>query len=158
MLRPRREAPSTPSVVSAPVRRTRRLFGFLRPSFVTNIISELQKVVWPSRGETRNLTLVERITQAGNLATERRADRYRLDPDDFLEADIAARRDGLEIVGIWHTHPDHPSRPSLTDLEAAWEGYSYVIVSVGAGGVHDTRSWRLAGDEFVEQSIEETRS
>ena len=109
-------------------------------------------------GETRNLTLVERITQAGNLATERRADRYRLDPDDFLEADIAARRDGLEIVGIWHTHPDHPSRPSVTDLEAAWEGYSYVIVSVGARGVHDTRSWRLAGNEFVEQSIEETRS
>ncbi len=58
MLRPRREAPSTPSVVSAPVRRTRRLFGFLRPSFVTNIISELQKVVWPSRAETRNLTMV----------------------------------------------------------------------------------------------------
>lgn len=58
MLRPRREAPSTPSVVSAPSRRTRRLFGFLRPSFVTNIISELQKVVWPSRAETRNLTMV----------------------------------------------------------------------------------------------------
>ncbi len=58
MLRPRREAPSTPSVVSAPARRTRRLFGFLRPSFVTNIISELQKVVWPSRAETRSLTMV----------------------------------------------------------------------------------------------------
>ena len=58
LLRPRREAPSTPSVVSAPARRTRRLFGFLRPSFVTNIISELQKVVWPSRVETRNLTMV----------------------------------------------------------------------------------------------------
>lgn len=58
MLRPRRETSSTPSVVSAPVRRTRRLFGFLRPSFVTNIISELRKVVWPSRAETRNLTLV----------------------------------------------------------------------------------------------------
>ena len=58
MLRPRREAASTPSVVSAPARRTRRFFGSFRPSFVMNIISELRKVVWPTRGETSNLTMV----------------------------------------------------------------------------------------------------
>ena len=58
MLRPRRETPSAPSVVSAPAQRTRRLFRSLRPSFVMNIISELRKVVWPTRGETSNLTMV----------------------------------------------------------------------------------------------------
>ena len=57
--------------------------------------------------------------------------------------------------GVWHTHPDHPPRPSSTDLAAAWEGYTYVILSVGREGVADTRAWRLAGSEFVEQSIEE---
>jgi len=100
---------------------------------------------------------VDRITQAANLSTDRLADRYTLDPDDFLAADTAARRDGLGIVGIWHTHPDHPPRPSRTDLEAAWEGYTYVILSVGRKGVADTRAWRLAGAQFIEQSIEETK-
>ena len=104
-------------------------------------------------GETR----VDRVTRARNLSTDRLADRYTLDPDDFRAADEAARRDGLDIVGIWHTHPDHPARPSSTDLEAAWEGYSYVILSVGREGVADVRSWRLAGPEFREQSIEERK-
>ncbi len=107
-------------------------------------------------GENRSSTRVDRITQAGNLSTDRLADRYTLDPDDFQAADAAARRDGLDIVGIWHTHPDHPPCPSKTDLAAAWEGYTYVILSVGREGVADTRAWRLAGFGFVEQSIEET--
>ncbi len=109
-------------------------------------------------GEDEGSTRVDRVTRAGNLSTDRLADRYTLDPDDFLAADVAARRDGLGIVGIWHTHPDHPPRPSSTDLAAAWEGYTYVILSVGRKGVADTRAWRLAGAEFVEQSIEETTS
>ncbi len=99
--------------------------------------------------------LVERITEARNLRTDRLADRYVLDPDDFLAADSAARREGLEVVGIWHTHPDHPPTPSQTDLEAAWEGYSYVILSVRRGDVADIRSWRLAGSRFAGQPIEE---
>jgi proteasome lid subunit RPN8/RPN11 len=103
-------------------------------------------------------TRVERITEARNLSTDRLADRYTLDPDDFQAGDAAARRDGLDVVGIWHTHPDHPARPSITDLAAAWEGYTYVILSVGRDGVADTRAWRLAGSEFAEQSIEETSS
>lgn len=100
-------------------------------------------------------TAVERITQARNLATDRLADRYNLDPEDFLTTDRAARRDGLEIVGVWHTHPDHPARPSKTDLKAAWEGYSYLILSVRKGGVADARAFRLFDGEFVEQPVEE---
>ena len=100
---------------------------------------------------------VRRITQGRNLATGRLADRYTLDPDDFVAADAAARQDGLEIVGIWHTHPDHPARPSRTDLEAAWEGYSYLILSVGRSGVEAVTSWRLEDGDFVEQSIKEAR-
>jgi len=98
---------------------------------------------------------VQRITQAKNLRSDRLADRYVLDPDDFRRADADAERDGLEIVGIWHTHPDHPPQPSQTDLDAAWEGYSYVILSVATGGVVGIRSWILEGPTFVEQQIEE---
>ena len=105
--------------------------------------------------EQDDATAVERITQARNLATERLADRYDLDPEDFLATDRAARRDGLEIVGVWHTHPDHPARPSRTDVEAAWEGYTYLILSMRNGGVADARAWRLADGEFVEQPLEE---
>ena len=102
--------------------------------------------------------VIHRLAPCRNLATDRLADRYELHPDDFLQADLAARRDGLDIVGVWHTHPDHPARPSTTDLESAWEGYSYVIASVTAEGVTDRRSWLLDGARFIEQEIQETES
>lgn len=101
-------------------------------------------------GEVR----IERVFQARNLNTERARDRYVLDPDDLMSADLAAREAGLEIVGFWHTHPDHPARPSETDREAAWDGYSYVILSVSGAGVEDLRSWRLNGEGFVEEQVE----
>lgn len=107
--------------------------------------------------ESPNGTVIERLERCRNLAADRLADRYVLDPDDFLAADQAARRDGLEIVGVWHTHPDHPARPSATDLEAAWEGYSYLIVSVTREGAVDRRAWRLAAGRFEEQKIEEQK-
>jgi len=97
---------------------------------------------------------VERVVACRNLNTERARDRYDLDPDDYLQAEIAARRDGLEIVGIWHSHPDHPARPSETDRAAAWEGWSYLILSVAADGVRDVRSWRLDGVGFAEEDIQ----
>jgi proteasome lid subunit RPN8/RPN11 len=59
----------------------------------------------------------------------------------------------LEIIGIWHSHPDHPARPSETDRAAAWEGWSYLIASVTKHGVADLRSWRLQGKDFVEENI-----
>jgi proteasome lid subunit RPN8/RPN11 len=98
-------------------------------------------------------TRVEHAAPARNLAVDRLADRYLLDPDDFRAADEAARRDGLDVVGIWHSHPDRPARPSSTDLQAAWPGYSYLIVSVGASGVRERRAWRLRHDDFIEQHI-----
>ncbi len=100
-------------------------------------------------------TLVERVVSCRTLAVDRLADRYVLDPDDFRAADEAARREGLDIVGIWHTHPDHPARPSETDLEAAWQGYSYLIVSVPSTGVTERRAWRLEDERFIEEEIEE---
>lgn len=96
--------------------------------------------------------VVERIRPAGNLTTDRRRDRYELNPDDYLAADRAAREDGLDIVGIWHTHPDHPAEPSRTDREAAWEGFTYLILSVRRGKVTEARCWRLEDGEFREET------
>ena len=97
---------------------------------------------------------VRQVTQARNLSEARAHDRYELDPGDFLVTDERARADGLEIVGVWHSHPDHSAHPSETDREAAWEGWSYVIVSVTRDGIADVRAWRLSSNEFVEDPIE----
>jgi len=105
--------------------------------------------------EASGRTLVERIASCRNLAGDRLADRYVLDPDCFRAADETARKEGLDVVGIWHTHPDHPARPSETDLEAAWPEYSYLIVSVTSDGVAERRAWRLEDKRFIEQEIEE---
>ena len=88
-----------------------------------------------------------------NTNTERARDRYELDPRDLLRADDEARALGLDVVGIWHSHPDHPAVPSETDRTGAWEGWSYVIVAVGSGGVSGIRAWRLSGDAFLEEEI-----
>ena len=103
----------------------------------------------------RDATRLARVTHARNLATDRLADRYTLDPQDYLAADEEARRDGLEIVGIWHSHPDHPARPSATDLRNAWPDYTYLIVAVHQGEVVDLTAWRLDASNFIQQTIEE---
>lgn len=96
---------------------------------------------------------VVRVTRARNLNYERAADRYELDPDDFLAADVEARAAGLDIVGVWHSHPEHPARPSETDRAAAWPEWYYVILSVNRNGVQEIRSWRLNGAQFKEEGI-----
>ena len=96
---------------------------------------------------------VVRVTQARNLNTARPRDRYELDPVDFLAAQRAAQSEGLEVVGVWHSHPDHPAQPSDTDRAAAWPEWSYVIAAVTERGVDRVRSWRLEENEFHEEHI-----
>ncbi|RXZ43199.1 M67 family peptidase [Crenobacter cavernae] len=97
---------------------------------------------------------VHSMHPARNLNRERARDRYELDPADYLAAEQAARDAGLDVVGVWHTHPDHPAVPSETDRAAAWEGWSYLILSVSRDGVAAVTSWRLRGDAFEEEEIE----
>lgn len=96
---------------------------------------------------------VDAMRQARNLNHERARDRYELDPADYLAAELLAKAQGLEIVGVWHTHPDHPARPSETDRVQAWEGWSYLILSVSSDGVQAVTSWRLNGDVFEQEVI-----
>lgn len=103
--------------------------------------------------QDRDQVQVIRALAARNLNTERAHDRYELAPEDLLAADEAAQAEGLEIVGIWHSHPEHPARPSETDRVQAWQGWSYVILSVYQGRVAELRSWRLTGEAFAEESI-----
>ena len=84
--------------------------------------------------------------EGGNLVVDRQHDRYQLDPAHYLEADKLARQLGLDIVGVWHTHPDHPPIPSVTDREHAWQGFVYWIVPTTKDGAGDGRWWILGGE------------
>lgn len=98
------------------------------------------------------VTWVEQIREARNTDSNPRK-RYNAHPDDILRAENRAQELGLDVVGIWHSHPDHPAVPSETDLESAWPGYSYIIVSVSGGESDALRSWRLEDGKFVEERI-----
>lgn len=81
--------------------------------------------------------------------------RFSVSAEDVLLADKTAREQGMDVVGWYHSHPDHPARPSAYDREHAWPWYSYVIVSVQRGAAAEMTSWRLNEDrsEFVEEKI-----
>jgi proteasome lid subunit RPN8/RPN11 len=89
---------------------------------------------------------VVRVASVDNVSAENRGRRYLIAPEQFLAAERSARDAGLDVVGFFHSHPDHPAVPSSFDLEHAWPYYSYLIVSVGRDGVREARAWRLAED------------
>jgi proteasome lid subunit RPN8/RPN11 len=81
--------------------------------------------------------------------------RFSVTAEDVREAEKAARAQGLEVIGWYHSHPDHPARPSDFDRDHAWPWYSYIIVSVHTGVPQDMTSWRLKDDRtgFLEEKI-----
>ena len=87
------------------------------------------------------------VSPVENRQATGRERRYSITPQDYHAADRLARRQGLDIVGFYHSHPDHPARPSATDLaEATFPGYTYVIVSIRDGQGADLTAWSLAPD------------
>ena len=86
--------------------------------------------------------------------------RFLVRPDDYRVAEKRARDAGLDLLGFYHSHPDHPARPSQFDLDHAWPSFSYVIVSVMSGEDKLLTSWRLQDDRsaFDEEDVKITRS
>ncbi len=84
---------------------------------------------------------VVRSVKMRNAFTGPKHDRYHIDPFELLRVEGEARKKGMKIRGIYHSHPDHPATLSKFDLEAAVPLYSYVIVSVPNGKAGETRSW-----------------
>jgi proteasome lid subunit RPN8/RPN11 len=84
-----------------------------------------------------------------------RHNRYLIGPKDYLQAETEADRLELTLVGVFHSHPDHPDRPSDFDRDWAQPWFSYVISSIQNGQAVSSRSWRLLDDRsgFVEESI-----
>lgn len=83
-------------------------------------------------------------------------ERFRIAEDDWRDVELEAMSAGLDVVGIFHSHPDHPPVASPRDLAwASWPGYSYLITQIVAGQPAVSRSWQLAADRsgFLEEEI-----
>ncbi len=99
----------------------------------------------------RDERVVARAVRCGNTREDSPHDRYHIDPREILRIERQGRDLGEDIVGFYHSHPDHPAYWSATDLsEAHWVGCSYVITGVARGKAEATRSFLLAGDDAVE--------
>jgi proteasome lid subunit RPN8/RPN11 len=81
-----------------------------------------------------------------NVTDEGPRRRFRVSDRDYLQCERRASELGGELLGFYHSHPDHPARPSQYDLDHAFPHFSYVIVSVRAGVSEDMTSWRLRED------------
>lgn len=80
------------------------------------------------------------------FASEEQYHRYAMTPADWVRMEDEAEALGLQLVGYYHSHPDHPAVPSEYDRVHAWPNFLYLIVSVRGGQAVETRAWRLAED------------
>jgi len=100
--------------------------------------------------------LVYRAVRGTNLNTDR-ADRFEMDPKEFVQIERQADEDGLTVIGFYHSHPDWPAIPSQTDITWAWEGSYYLIVSVHEGRPFNTGVWSLVEQgsrRFIQEPLE----
>jgi proteasome lid subunit RPN8/RPN11 len=99
---------------------------------------------------------VEHILSLENAREDgARHNRFLITPEDYLQAEITADKLGLSLIGVFHSHPDHPNRPSEYDREWAQPFFSYIITTVNEGKATESRSWRLLEDrsKFEEEEI-----
>lgn len=101
--------------------------------------------------EIADITEPEIINEGTDFDRRRR---YWIDPKALLQVQREARDRDLNIIGVYHSHPDHPAVPSECDRRLAWSDYSYIIVSVEQGHPVDLKSWCLdEHQQFVEEAI-----
>ena len=121
---------------------------------VLSIVAQVGEDAYPEEGAGVLLGTVDkgvhRISSAlpleNTFDSEKRARRYLIQPEDMLVAEMQAEELGMDVIGIFHSHPDHPAEPSEFDREWALPWYAYMITSVRAGTANQTRCWLLDED------------
>lgn len=102
------------------------------------------------------MKVIAEIYPISNAREEQaKRNRFLIRPEELMRGERYAEAKGLDVVGFYHSHPDHPAVPSEYDLEHAWPLYSYIVVSVSAGAAQDLRSWEMEPDRsrFNEEKI-----
>lgn len=109
-------------------------------------------------GSNDGSRVVTAVVRCGNTRSDRPEDRYNIDAHELVRIQRQAREKARDIVGFYHSHPDHPARWSQTDLaEAHWLGCSYVITSVNNGRADSTNAFLLVGDDEEDKRFEDER-
>ena len=134
----------------------------ISPQLLQDIYSH-GEAAYPEEGAGLLLGTIQgdekRVTRLLSLENSRedaaRHNRYLLTPQDYLRGEQEAARLGLEVLGVFHSHPDHPNQPSEFDREWAMPWFSYVITSIMMGKALASRSWLLEEDRslFTEEEI-----
>jgi proteasome lid subunit RPN8/RPN11 len=99
---------------------------------------------------------ITEISSVDNQRTDSARNRYLIDPLAYMKIERDADKRNVQVLGIYHSHPDVAARPSETDRQAGFPNLSYLIVSVVKGKVAESRSWRLRDDysQFDEEPVE----
>lgn len=104
--------------------------------------------------ESGNDRSISNIQIVSNSKEGDKRKRFEISPTDYLHAEEFAEDRKLQLLGVYHSHPDHPAVPSEQDRLAAQPYFSYVIISVARNKIPDIRSWRLNDDfQFEEEKI-----
>lgn len=100
-------------------------------------------------------TVAETYPISNSREEEKKRNRFLIRPEELIAVEKLALSHGLEVIGFYHSHPDHPAVPSQYDKEHAWPTYSYVVVSIEHGRARQLRSWELVPDRsrFNEEEI-----
>lgn len=106
-----------------------------------------------SGSEDGDVRTIEALWPVDNISTENLRRRFVIDPLDYMKAEQQVEAEGSNLLGLFHSHPDHPAYPSEHDLAAAQPYFSYVIASIEKGTLVDTRSFRLEDHQFTEEEV-----
>ncbi len=106
-------------------------------------------------GDEKDLRTITLARPVHNAKEGDKRRRFEIAASDYMDAEQFAADEGLSLLGVYHSHPDHPAIPSIHDLRQAMPFFSYIILSVKKGKVVDLRSWQLSGDgRFEEEALE----
>lgn len=90
--------------------------------------------------------VVQEVLEIDNSSEQMRERRFVITPERYKEAEAHAAKKGLDVLGFYHSHPDHPARPSQFDLDQAFPSWSYIIIGVNKGKSGSMSSWVLKED------------
>ncbi len=119
---------------------------------IYNFQKQIVKIV-PTENDWENQK--DLFAQLDDKLTRQCEDSFSINPLTILQIQKQARQDNLDIMGIYHSHPNHDAIPSAFDTKFAWSMYSYIIMSVKEGSVENVRSWILnESRQFVEEDLQ----
>ena len=148
------EARAAESAVPPTVQLSERVLDLIRRHAAAAYPYECCGALIGAAGDSDLVDIVDAMA-LDNVTEEGPRRRFRVSSTDYRQSETRARELGAELVGFYHSHPDHPARPSQYDLDHAWPNFSYVIIAVAQGTPGDLRSWRLRPDrsQFDEETI-----